>query len=391
MEMDFINTFIETTEGIPSPKIFRLWAAIATISGALERRIWSPSYATRPTRSNLFITLAGAPGCGKTEAINLCRDLLLSVKDLQMAPDNPTPATFFDALEEAKREKVINNDIIFYSAMSVCARELGVLLPKYDSGFLSALSDIYDCLDTYTAPRRTTKSVSIDRPTVSIVAGVTPAYLGEILPEAAWGQGFCSRMLFIYGFKEQKPDVDVLKPRAIINTVWLQRRLAKIFELWGEVTWSEEAHDGLHDWLREGLTPVPTHSRLDDYRERRLIHVIKLTMISAVSAGRDLFIELEDFERARGWLLDAEKVMPDVFRAMRQKSDEQLISELHYHLYTLWSKINLNERKPIPDMLVYRFLSERVSSERIPRILDMAVKVGKLRQMVGGYEPCPME
>jgi len=101
-------------------------------------------------------------------------------------------------------------------------------------------------------------------------------------------------------------------------------------------------------------------------------------MISAISHTLELYVTLEDFERALDWLLDAETAMPNVFRAMHQKSDMQLVEDLWFHVYTIYSAISRDARKPVPAQELWKFLGERTTSERIPRIIELAEKSGAL-------------
>jgi hypothetical protein len=380
---DFIETFLASTSEIPSPKIFRLWAAISVISSCLERRVWSPSRATKPTMPNMFITLAGMAGCGKTEAINLARDLLVHA-GVWLAEDNITPAAFYDSFEESVKSDPTNPNL-FTTSMCVCNRELGVLLPKYDMGFLSELSDLFDNQDLYTVRRRTSKSangnlkVTLQEPSLNMLSAVTPAYLTDLLPETAWGQGFCSRMIFIYGYRKEPANVDVLKPRTKVNLELLYKRAKSFRTLHGEVEWSDEAHKELNLWFNSGMPPSPQHIRLREYRERRLVHYVKLCMISAVSAGRDTFIIIDDLNRAKEWILEAEQAMPDIFRAMVHKSDSVLFDDLQYFLLSQYFTADRKKRDPIPESVIYGFLKTKVESHRIKSIVESAIALNIIK------------
>lgn len=389
---DWIETFLYVTEGIPSPRRFRLWAAISTIAGALERRVYTLTRGGH-THPNLFVSLAGQSGHGKTQSIMLARNLWAGVAELKMAPDDVTNASFYDALAGCVRSTMNGAGMTIFSAMSVCARELGNFMPKYDTGFMSNLSDIYDNPPHFSSARRTSVSVNIDKPTVNILAAVTPDYLGDLLPEVAWGQGFTSRMIFIYDHLDADTDIDVFKQAVNVGTTSLRPELNEFFELSGEFIWAENARVELNAWVNAGAPPKPTHGRLKQYNTRRTIHVLKLSMISAVSAGRDLYVTLEDFERALEWLLDAETVMPDVFRAMGQKSDNQLIEDLQYHIYTVYSGMLRDGRKPIPVAEVWKFLGPRIESHRIDSIIKLAVQSGRLvkDKYDDAYTPGPLD
>jgi hypothetical protein len=93
----------------------------------------------------------------------------------------------------------------------------------------------------------------------------------------------------------------------------------------------------------------------------------------------EMIVTVDDFERARDWLLAAEEPMPDIFRAMGQKSDVQILTDLHMHLYRMWSSVALDKRKPLLEKDIYDFLHSRVPSEKISRLMDVAQKTGYIR------------
>ena len=140
----------------------------------------------------------------------------------------------------------------------------------------------------------------------------------------------------------------------------------------GEFEWDEDAHTELNDWNHSGMKPVPDHGRLEHYKGRRLTHVIKLSMISAVSAGHGLNVALDDFNRARKWLLETEIRMPDVFRAIRSKSDDQLLRDLHHAIYVQYGRIGEKDRKPVPNSFVVDYLANKATAERIKILIKTA-------------------
>ena len=310
-----------------------------------------------------------------------------------MAPDDVTTASFYDALAACVRSSMNGTGMTIFTAMTVFAPELGNFLPKYDTGFLANLSHIYDNPAHFSSERRTSTSVHIDKPTVNILGAVTPDYLGDLLPDIAWGQGFTSRMIFIYDFLDMGTDVDIFAPLPDSDTAALKRRLTEFFALNGEFIWSEPARKEINAWANAKMPPVPTHSRLKQYNTRRMIHVLKLSMISAVSRSAELYVTLNDFERALEWLLDAETVMPDVFRAMGQKSDGQLIEDLHFHIYSIHASSARDGRKPIPGSTVWNFLRDRIESHRIKGIIELAVNTGALvkDKYDDAYTPRPLD
>lgn len=376
---DWIESFIEATGGTRTAESFRLWAAIGTLASALERKIWTETDVDR-LYPNLYTVLAGLPASGKTNMIRESRKMLVSITDIKLGPDAPTPASFMDALENSGKASINGSGNIYVSAMTVLCEEFGVLIPKYNENFLASLSKLYDNGPMHTEPRRTSKSTSIENPTVNILAAATPAALGNF-PDAAWGEGFTSRVIFAYGVAPTAYR-SVFKKRSAVNLTMLQKRLNEIFyEIHGEMIWEDEAQSAFEHWYNvEKMAPIPTYGRLVNYNGRRDLHVMKLTMISAISAGHGLTVTLSDFLRGREWLLEAEKTMPDVFRAITMKSDAQLIQDLHHHLYRIYSKVAREKRIAIPEHEIWRFLETRTTSDKIPRIISAAESAGRIRR-----------
>jgi len=385
--MDWIDTFVKDTEGIQSPQSFRLWTAITTIAGALERRVYTETD-KGPLYPNLFVLLSGVPASGKSLMVDQARKLWTETKNgpeyIFVGPDNPTKKSFLEALENSPRTYKNGTGNIISHAMSLACMEFSVLFSKAESQFFGDMTSLYDNLDQYKAPRSSTNSIDIDKPTVNILAGVTPDFLADLLPESAWGQGFTSRLMFIYGAKVENPDRDVFAKRPKTNYQILQQDLNQIFKMSGEFLWSDDAQLALNKWFSEGLPPKPDYGRLVHYLGRREAHVLKLSMIAAVSRHKKLTVELEDFERAKKWLLDAELTMPDVFKAMRQKSDAQLMQDLHQYTYAIWASVVHDKRKPLKDEVLWTFLSDKVTSDRIGRLIDTAYRTGIIRKGTDG-------
>jgi hypothetical protein len=388
---DWIETYMEETSSTSAPMEFRLWSAITAISGVLERKVWTHGM-NGPIYPNLFTVLVGSPGVGKNSAINPVRNLWAQVKGLQISPSNVTKAALIDALAKALRTvpTADGKGALIFSCLVVPAPEFGVFFPSHDTAFLSVLNEIYDSQPIYREERRTHGAVEITKPYLVLLSGTQPDFLSQFFPDAAWGQGFTSRTIMIYS--EGGPVGDIIgKGRATTNN-GLVVHLQKMSELVGEIHWTQEAANEINAWHRMKCPPMPEHSKLTHYCPRRSLHVIKLSIISAISRGGKFEIGIEDFERARDWLLTAEAVMPDIFRAMGARNDEEVVKELHLHLHRLWSSVAVNKRKPLPSEEIWKYLLPRVTSDRIPKLIDTAEKTGYIRR--GRYpdewEPRPM-
>lgn len=377
------------TEGIPSPDIFRLWSGITAISGALERRVWCET-ARAVLYPNLYTLLVAAPGIGKTQAITQTEELWRSVKKFFVSPKNVTKAAMLDALERADRKIITPSGVTEYHTMLIAADEFGVFAPAHDLEFFSVLSSIYDNPRVHDEERRhNVKRLEIIHPQLVMLAGVQPGFMASLLPEEAWQQGFTARIIMVYSarkmkvplFKRQEPRVDQFKI--------LAKELEAISNVYGQITWNDDAVIEMERWVETGMVPEPEHSKLMNYNTRRALHIIKLSMISCISRRAGLQIQLEDLTRARDWLLGAEETMPDVFREMVQKSDGQVIQDLHYHIWKMWVA---GKQKPIHESRLIHFLQQRVPSEKVIRVMEIAERSNIFSRLAGDsklYIPKP--
>lgn len=400
---DFIEGYLAYTEGIPSPYLFRLWAGISLVSSALERRVWleTKGGALFP---NQYIVLVASPGIGKDQAIMPARQILASAKSpltnkqaFHIAPKSVTKASLIDKLEEAKTVFLADGAPVEYHSLSVIVPEFGVLIAAHDVAFLSVLNDIYTNPPNMDESRRTlSKDVDIIFPQLNILAGGQPSFLAELLPEQAWSMGFTARILLIYSgvapefdpFFHSLEEEAKQKVRLANQLRGLILQTNSLAGLYGKVELSVEMIDAVRAWNNAKCPPIPDHTRLQHYITRRLLHTLKLSIVAAVSRSGELKVELEDFERAKTWLLDAEKVMPSVFREMTQKSDTQVIQELHYYAWAIWSK----KPEPIHVSRLIHFLQTRVPAEKVMRVLEIADRSSIVVRIAGSndfYKPRP--
>lgn len=386
---DWIDDCVEFTSKTPAPEVFRKWAAISAVGAACERRIWTASAGGHlfPT---LYVLLVGRPGSGKSQAIRPIEKMWHDTKKLHVAPDSMTKASMLDALNGAKRAFVsASGQIVEYHSLIIPASELGVLIPKYDPEMLSALNKVYDNEDTFGETRRTGGfTIKITNPQINILAGTQPAFLQTLFPEEAWGVGFPSRLTFVYSGDVITPDIFNLTSNPYGATYEnLVMRMKKMTEAYGPVQWTPEAQRHLQKWANDGCPPAPMHSRLTHYNSRRFLHIIRMSMISAVSQDRFSNVTLFDVERAMEWLLSTEEKLPEIFKEMVHKSDHSTMQELHLHL---WGQYVV-DRKPIDESEVYAFLAGRMPAYAHEGVIATMVKAKMLEYDPVGltFKPVP--
>jgi hypothetical protein len=398
-QSDFVTDFMSLTEGSVSPEIFKLWSGISALAGALERRVWARS-GMGVIYPNLYVLLVAPPGVGKF-IIETVRELWQDTVEpgsklpaFNVASDSVTNASLMDELNKAKDVFLTpSGPPLVYHSLLVAAEEFQVLLPAYDQQFIASLNSIYNNKSLHRESRRTgsVKELSIENPHLCIFGGAQPAYFVSTFPDEAWSTGFARRVIMIYSSESPLRDFFYESPVPVGLREKILRRLAAVSQLYGPMLWQREAAQKLTHWHQAGGPPRPSHSKLVHYNRSRSVFVAKLATISAISRTMEMRIELIDVERALEWLLQAEKLMPDIFREMIGKSDRQIIEELHFFVTQLWVKGKRNGG--ITSESIYDFLSHRCPSDKTEKLFQLAERSGIIAR-VGGtqdmYVPKPI-
>lgn len=373
--MDLVEQFLDYTDGLNSPANFRLWGGITAIAASLERRVWVTTGAGL-CYPNLYTMLVAIPGIGKGQVIDTVADLWREGNWVNVSPDSMTKSALLDFIELSKRSllKDGGKKMVVYSSVAIAAEEFGVFIPAHDTEFLSFLIRIYNNPAHLEEKRRVSKSAELEAPQLNLLCGSQPDFLAHLLPEEAWGMGFMSRMMMIYAATGPTNwDVFTVREKFDEKRKSMAKTLGALQDLYGEMPIEDDAKDEYRKWRDSGFDPKPDHAKLRHYNSRRPQLILKLAITAAVARG-SLKIERQDIERVREWMIGAEKTMPDIFREMSRQSDEQLLSDLRATVWAAYSKT----KKPIPDAAIIKWLSTRVTSDRIERVFNVAVKSGLL-------------
>lgn len=371
------------TTALPSPHIFRKWGAISAVAGALERKVWMKMHKGRMTLyPNLYVTLVGPPGVGKTVAISEIQALWRKLPDHHVAPSSLTKAALIDTLNEAHRRIMRPHDtpnFLEFNSLLIPSNELGVLIPQYENEFMNVLTDIYDCKLYHERRRGGDLNIEIKSPQINFLAGTTPSYLNGVMPEGAWDQGFIARMFLIYSGEnttrslfssgeDNEPTDEELQA--------LGRDLKDISELYGKMKFSEGAVAMAEHWHLLNGPPIPTHPKLQHYNSRRTNqHIIKLAMVASASRSTDLIIEPEDFQTALNWLLEAEACMPDIFKSMASGGDSKAMELAWYQVMAYQTK----HKCPMPDAILVTILGEMIPAHSVARVIELMVRSNMLK------------
>lgn len=410
-EFDFISQFMAYTEGTLSPPIFRQWCAVSCLAASVERRVYTIT-SLGTLYPNMFVVLVGSPGSGKTVAVDFAMDLWRNAryngdpnKRFHMAPKRMTRAGLIDALFEADRKLLLtdgqihvgaNTGLLEFHSLIVPSPEFGILISAHDLDFLSTLNDIFDNPVDFGEKLRWVnggKTKEIIAPQVNILAGTQPSFLGTVMPEAAWGQGFTSRLIMIYASTVQEaPQLFVKRNPRVEQRQQLLAHISEMSKLVGQIEWDDAAAGLMQELTSKRFAPEPEHYRLQHYNSRRMVHMLKLGMISSLSRGTSMVVTEYDVKRGLDILHRAETVMPDIFREMETKSDTATLTELHLWMYRLYTK----DKKPIHRAKMLHQMTHffQVPADKVDRIISIAERSNMVARQAGTQDyfvPRPRE
>ncbi len=324
---------------------------------------------------NMYVLLVADPGVGKGEVTWRIREMWKNLEDHFVASSSVTKASMMDELAAANRRWITHellNPVEHFNSLLLCINELGVLLPSYENEFMNILTDLWDCKDYSESRRnRNIEPISISNVQLNMLAACTPSYLMHLMPEGAWDQGFISRTLLIFSGERQIRSLFADYEMDPAENEFLQEQLACISNIYGAITFTEESAKLIDYFHMEGnVVSQPTHPKLHSYAVRRTVHLLKLCMVVAISRSNELIIRPEDYQRALDWLIEAERFMPDIFKAMATGGSGKVMEEAWYFIFTMHAK----EQKPILEHRLIQFLQERVPVHNIKNTIDMMEK-----------------
>lgn len=361
------------------------------VAAAIERKVWMSTF-SQEYFPNLYVLLVGEPGSGKSFVIGIVEDFFReALKEHHLGKSSMTRASLSDMLNESERKIVIPEakpPVKIFNSIFLAADEFSVLMPSYDNDMIPALQKLYDC-KPFSEKKRTAKiDYTVSKPQLNLFAGTQPAYLNRFMPESAWDEGFISRTIMVYsGEAIFKNPFEDLSGSAELRAALLHD-LKIIGSEYRNITIDQDAATALVNWASKGGEPKPAHPKLRSYIVRRTSQVIKLSIISAVDLGHKT-ITLEDYQRALGWLTEAEHVMSDIFKAMASGGAKKVMEETYYAVYDYY----IRKKKPMPVNMVLAYVAERAPTHEVEKLIELMEKVGLIERVTvdilagPGYKP----
>ena len=334
---DYIDACVAATDNSPIPKLFRTWAALSSVSGALGRRVWMPM-ANYDIRSNIFVVLVAGPGRNKSVSLILpfskvFRKLATPVGTtpdhehfnsglteyglkefpLYLIQDRITPEKLAVDMSKASRFDMrlsTIGDEFYDGSLTLVTSELGTFLSRHERYLQMFLTDMWDSKEEYSHKTKTAGEHIIKGPCLNWIACATPEQFVDNLPEDARSQGLLSRIIPVFYDGEKIPQ-SLLQDRVEDSTIHnLRNDLSEIAKMYGPMRFDDRAFDKINQDIESGLKPIPTDANLAEYTQRRVSHFIKVALAVSASSSKDKVITWDQWQRTKDLMFEVEENMP---------------------------------------------------------------------------------
>jgi len=302
----WLAEYVAWTLWSEAPMPFHMFVGASTLGAVLGRRAYFDKGYYRIYPNYQLVLVAPTGKCRKTSAINIGQRLLRELTDVNVMANKATPEQIAQELATAKQGE--SEGVIY-------APELAVFLgkQKYNEGLVTLLTDLFDNPDKWEAATKGQGKFPLTNVCLSFIGASTPDWLMSAIPQDAFGGGFMSRILFIvqtdtprcYPVPKPRPQ-----PSILLNYL---KRLRQVQAPRQMSFHDSEAAEWFNMWYVGNKGNVPEDEKMAGYHERKPDHLIRLSMILAISSDR-WTINREDLVRASLMLSFLEEQMLETFK-----------------------------------------------------------------------------
>jgi len=324
----FVDFYLHYRKETEAPYNFHRWCALSGV-GAILRRNFRLQFGSSYIYPNLYIMLVGESGSRKSVSIRSFAKVLRGAGYTDIAADKTTKEKFLldlqgdsedllsddpsrrrTSYDRTTAENLFGADEVDDGeprSVLIAADEFNDFIGIGNLEFCSTLGQLWDYEGVYKSRIKNGKSVAIPDPTISILSGNTAQNIATAFPPEIIGQGFLSRLLFIYGERSDRkytipptPSKEATE-KVILFLKEIESRVR------GDATIEADAYKML-DAIYKGWDDLPD-VRFRNYSTRRFTQLLKLSLICSASR-LSTSVSATDVIRANTYLSAAEHNMP---------------------------------------------------------------------------------
>lgn len=295
----FFQTYFDYVGKTEIPVTYNRWAIVGAVAAILGRQAYLQAghYRVFP---NLYTLLVGSAGARKSTAINVASKVLRKSGYNRFAPDKCSKEQFLKSMCEEDIpldtdgkplpiEQLLDLKVGVKNELLIAADEFPDFVGQGNTEFTTMLTTLWDGRDSYIHPKLNSQDVIVDKPLVNALGGCTPDGFSMAFPPEVIGQGFTSRLLFIYSEQSTTKIPWPTKPCSELEDDMVQYLAAIGREVTGEVSMTPEAKSILERCYYK-YKPL-SDPRFAHYNTRRFTMLQKL---STILAAMDLTTEINE-------------------------------------------------------------------------------------------------
>lgn len=377
---NWVDSYVQLMEKTEPAKLFDIWTAYSVIASALRRKVYL-RLGRLTYNTNIYVVLVAEPGVArKTQAIKFGVDFINTIPEIILSSDSATKEALTDDIEQSSLEAMMDDgEILRHSSLCIISKEFESFLgqKKENTRMLTALTDLFDCPDAWSARTRHGKSNKIVNPWVMLLAATTPESLANSLPASAVGGGLTSRVLFVWADKKKRSEaIPELTEQEKKLKDKLERDLYQISRISGQYTMSPECRTNWIDWYNnydedESGVRICADKSFSGWYSRKPTYILKVSMLVAASESNRLTMEWSHVDKAIQAIRGVEKLMGSAFKAIGR-------SEISGDVSSVYEIIRgggvISERALMS--MTWRDLD----SIKLGNVIETLVKAGKIKR-----------
>jgi hypothetical protein len=327
MPTDFIRSFLDYAAVDEAPYDFHVMAAYAALGAAAGRRFWFQD-GKRAIYPNPYILLVGDAGCGKSEAMSNCKEILNELGSIQQAYSAESVEGLLRVIGgQPKAKPPIHSKCkvkrlgpggkeVEVHEMTILANEFINFIHIKPENWISTLNDIYEGGD-YGYRTKNAGEDWLTNPYITLFGAIPTDVQKKLQGLDIINTGFARRCLLVYGDRQHdKPVAERLytdKEKAAYAAAL--QRLKEIQCQGGELTFTPDARTFYIDWYEDHSININERSTpaTRGYCRVKSSHVKKLAILNSLARRDDLLITEEELLLALGTLAKMEKNFPFIF------------------------------------------------------------------------------
>lgn len=392
--MDFFEKYFEYVGKTEAPMIYHRWTAISCLGALLGRQVYIP-FGHGVIYPNQYIMLMGSPGTRKGTAMNIGAKLLRAAGYSRFCPDRLSKERFLMEMKPYNANELLPDadlELLTVDAPSevyVVAEEFTDFVGQGGMEFMTMLTKLWDNMPQYEHPKIHGKSIVVDKPTISIYGGNTVQGLALAIPPEALGNGFMSRVIFVFS---EPTGTKITFPPPINKE--LREELVEHFknireEFKGELDYNKEARKTLDRIYKECVEVDDI--RFKHYATRRFIHLLKLCTILSASKMQ-MVVDTQTVIEANTVLSMTERRMPKALGEFGKSKYSEVSNNILDILHKAIHPLTVNElyKKVGKDLTKITELSDimkgLIYADKVQIITDAKGKQGYMPKVVLGKE-----